>query len=58
MTSTGVYTEEIKAETLEDKLEVDQHGVIHPQKNEILVEMKLNHDIKIGWKSKALFQKI
>ena len=45
MTSTGVYTEEIKAETLEDKLEVDQHGVIHPQKNEILVEMKLNHDI-------------
>ena len=46
MTSTGVNTEEIKTETLEDKLEGDQHWVIHPQKNEILVEMKLNYDIK------------
>ena len=46
MTSIGVNTEEIKTETLEDKLEVDEHGMIYPQKNEIVFELKLNHDIK------------
>ena len=42
----GVNTEEIKIYTLEDKLKIDENGVIHPEENGILVEMKLSHGIK------------
>ena len=33
-------------ESLENILEIDKNGQIHPKKNEVIVEMKLNHSIK------------
>ena len=33
-------------ETLENALEVDKHGKIHPRESESLVEMKINHNVK------------
>ena len=44
--TTGVNTEEVKIDTLEEKLKIDENGAIHPGENEILVEMKLSHGIK------------
>ena len=42
----GVNTEEVKIDTLEEKLKIDDNGAIRPGENEILVEMKLSHGIK------------
>ena len=47
--SIGVNTDEKEIESLENTLEVDKNGQIHPKKNEVIIEMKLNHDIK-NWK--------
>ena len=44
--SIGVNTDEKEIESLENTLEVDKNGQIHPRKNEVIVEMKLNHSIK------------
>jgi hypothetical protein len=48
--TVGVNTEEVEKETLENKLEVDENGKIHPQKNEVLIEMRK--------KLRAIFWKI
>jgi hypothetical protein len=44
--SIGVNTDEHEIDSLENILDVDKNGQIHPKNNEILVEMKLNHGIK------------
>ena len=44
--SIGVNTDEKVIDSLENTLEVDKNGQIHPKKNEVIVEMKLNHNIK------------
>ena len=44
--SIGVNTDEKVIESLENILEIDKNGQIHPKKNEVIVEMKLNHSIK------------
>ena len=44
--SRGVNTDEKEIESLENTLDVDKNGQIHPKNNEVIVEMKLNHNIK------------
>ena len=46
MESRGVNTDEKEIESLENTLDVDKNGQIHPKNNEVIVEMKLNHNIK------------
>ena len=40
-------TDEAEIETLENSLEVDKNGKIHPLERKSLVEMKINHNVKI-----------
>ena len=46
MESIGVNTEEEEINSLEKNLEVDENGVIKARKNEVLVEIKFNPDVK------------
>ena len=47
--TVGTNTDEAEIETLENILEVDKNGHIHPRLSESLVEMKVNHNAK-DWK--------
>ena len=44
--SVGTITEEVKTDTVEDMLEIDDKGVIRPHENEVLVEMGFSHNTK------------
>ena len=50
----GINTDEKEIESLENTLDVAKNGQIHPKNNEVIVEIKLNHNIKNWQEIEAL----